>query len=48
MQRLAAFAVHRRILMVGLFAVVLIGGVIAFANLNIEAYPDPTRPWSIS
>jgi len=44
MQRLAAFAVHRRILMVGLFAAVLIGGLIAFANLNIEAYPDPTPP----
>lgn len=44
MQRLAAFAVHRRILMVGLFAAVLIGGVIAFTRLNIEAYPDPTPP----
>jgi len=44
MQRLAAFAVHRRILMVGLFAAVLIGGLIAFARLNIEAYPDPTPP----
>ena len=44
MQRLAAFAVHRRILMVALFAAVLIGGVIAFTRLNIEAYPDPTPP----
>ncbi len=32
------------ILMVGLFVVVLIGGLIAFKQLNIEAYPDPTPP----
>lgn len=30
--------------MVGLFVAVLIGGVIAFTKLNIEAYPDPTPP----
>jgi len=30
--------------MVGLFAVVMIGGLIAFKQLNIEAYPDPTPP----
>jgi cobalt-zinc-cadmium resistance protein CzcA len=30
--------------MVGLFVVVLIGGLIAFKQLNIEAYPDPTPP----
>jgi cobalt-zinc-cadmium resistance protein CzcA len=44
MDRLVAFAVSRRFLMVGLFAVVLIGGLIAFQQLNIEAYPDPTPP----
>jgi len=44
MQRLAAFAVDRRILMVVMFAAVIIGGVIAFIQLNIEAYPDPTPP----
>ncbi|MGJ5220956.1 efflux RND transporter permease subunit, partial [Bradyrhizobium oligotrophicum] len=37
-------AVQRRFLMVGLFVAVLIGGVIAFQQLNIEAYPDPTPP----
>ena len=30
--------------MVGLFAAVVIGGLIAFQQLNIEAYPDPTPP----
>src|SRR3981189_1909440 len=42
MDRLVALAVSRRYLMVGLFAVVMIGGLIAFKQLNIEAYPDPT------
>jgi cobalt-zinc-cadmium resistance protein CzcA len=44
MDRLVAFAVSRRYLMVGLFAAVLIGGLVAFQQLNIEAYPDPTPP----
>src|ERR1700674_3451152 len=44
MDRLVAFAVNRRFLMVGLFAAVIIGGLIAFGQLNIEAYPDPTPP----
>src|ERR1700754_4494749 len=44
MDRLVALAVHRRFLMVGLFVAVLIGGLIAFKQLNIEAYPDPTPP----
>jgi cobalt-zinc-cadmium resistance protein CzcA len=44
MDRLVAFAVSRRFLMVGLFAVVIIGGLLAFQQLNIEAYPDPTPP----
>jgi cobalt-zinc-cadmium resistance protein CzcA len=44
MNRLVALAVHRRLLMVLLFAAVLIGGLIAFNQLNIEAYPDPTPP----
>src|SRR5258705_4839624 len=41
---LGAIAVSRRYLMVGLLAVVIIGGLIAFKQLNIEAYPDPTPP----
>src|ERR1700694_2598113 len=44
MDRLVAFAVNRRFLMVGLFAAVIIGGMVAFQQLNIEAYPDPTPP----
>ena len=44
MDRLVAIAVNRRYLMVGLLALVMIGGVIAFKLLNIEAYPDPTPP----
>src|SRR5258706_1845746 len=44
MDRLVAIAVSRRYLMAGLFAVVMIGGLIAFKQLNIEAYPDPTPP----
>src|SRR5436309_9072131 len=44
MDRLVALAVHRRYLMVGLFVAVFIGGLFAFRQLNIEAYPDPTPP----
>ncbi len=44
MDRLVAIAVQRRYLMVGMFVVVFIGGLIAFKQLNIEAYPDPTPP----
>src|SRR5947208_2351883 len=44
MDRLVAIAVQRRYLMVGVFIAVLIGGLIAFNQLNIEAYPDPTAP----
>ncbi|NVN87783.1 MAG: efflux RND transporter permease subunit [Rhodopseudomonas sp.] len=44
MDRLVAFAFRHRVLMVVIFAAVLIGGLIAFRQLNIEAYPDPTPP----
>src|SRR5438132_5327131 len=44
MDRLVAIAVERRYLMVGVFVAVLIGSLIAFNQLNIEAYPDPTPP----
>ncbi len=44
MDRLVALAVRRRVLMVLLFAVTVLGGLIAFDQLNIEAYPDPTPP----
>src|ERR1700680_1231750 len=44
MDRLVACAVNNRFMMVGLFAAVIIGGLLAFQQLNIEAYPDPTPP----
>ena len=44
MDRLVALAVRRRFLMVLLFAITVIGGLIAFDQLNIEAYPDPAPP----
>src|SRR5471032_2978100 len=44
MDRLISIAVDRRFLMVGLFAAIIIGGLVAFQQLNIEAYPDPTPP----
>src|SRR3981189_215805 len=44
MDRLVAIAVSRRYLMVGLFAAVIVGGLIAFNQLNIEGSPDPTPP----
>ena len=39
-----AFALRQRVLMVVLFVMMLGGGVVAFRQLNIEAYPDPTPP----
>src|ERR1700742_4093725 len=44
MDRLVALAVDRRYLMVAMFVMVFVGGVLAFRQLNIEAYPDPTPP----
>jgi cobalt-zinc-cadmium resistance protein CzcA len=42
--RLVSLAVHRRFLILGIFAAIVVGGLIAFDKLNIEAYPDPTAP----
>ena len=44
MDRLVAFAVRRRFLMLALFLGMVVGGLVAFARLNIEAYPDPIQP----
>src|SRR5258708_15039672 len=44
MDSLVAVAVSGRFVMVGLFAAVISGGLVAFQQLNIEAYPDPTPP----
>ncbi len=44
MNALITFALKHRLLMLVLFVMVLSGGLIAFRQLNIEAYPDPTPP----
>jgi len=44
MNGIIAFALRMRALMLALFALVMIGGFIAFLRLNIEAYPDPVPP----
>src|SRR3954452_22017688 len=44
MNAVVAFALKHRVLMVVLFVMMLIGGIMAFRQLNIEAYPDPTPP----
>src|ERR1051325_10794146 len=44
MNALIAFALKHRLMMLGLFIGVMIGGLFAFRQLNIEAYPDPTPP----
>ncbi|HLL26555.1 MAG TPA: CusA/CzcA family heavy metal efflux RND transporter [Xanthobacteraceae bacterium] len=44
MNAILAFALHRRVLMLFLFAMVFAGGIGAFRSLNIEAYPDPVPP----
>src|ERR1700710_2963322 len=44
MDRLIAFALKHRVFMVVIFVMILSGGIIAFKQLNIEDYPDPTPP----
>src|SRR3981189_1348111 len=44
MNAVVAFALKHRVLMVVLFVMMLAGGIMAFRDLNIEAYPDPTPP----
>src|SRR6202042_180828 len=44
MNRIVEFALRQRVLVVVLLAVLIAGGVAAFAQLNIEAYPDPVPP----
>jgi heavy metal efflux system protein len=44
MNGIVAFSLKQRVPMVALFVMILFGGVIAFRELNIEAYPDPTPP----
>jgi cobalt-zinc-cadmium resistance protein CzcA len=44
MNGLIAFALKQRVIMLVLFVATLAGGLFAFWQLNIEAYPDPTPP----
>ena len=44
MNTLIRFALKHRVLMLVLFVMIFAGGIIAFRQLNIEAYPDPTPP----
>ena len=44
MNALIGFALKHRVLVLMFFVLTLVGGVIAFRQLNIEAYPDPTPP----
>jgi cobalt-zinc-cadmium resistance protein CzcA len=42
--KLVRFALRQRMLIIALVLSLMIAGVIAFLNLNIEAYPDPVPP----
>ncbi len=44
MNALIAFSLKHRVLMLTLCVIVFVGGLLAFRQLNIEAYPDPTPP----
>src|ERR1700719_1794993 len=44
MNAVIAFALRQRVLMVLLLVFVVCIGLVSFANLNIEAYPDPVPP----
>src|ERR1700754_352667 len=44
MNGIVAFSLKHRMLMVVVFVALLVGGIMAFRELNIEAYPDPTPP----
>jgi cobalt-zinc-cadmium resistance protein CzcA len=44
MNRVVEFALRQRAFIVVALALLMAGGLIAFLNLNIEAYPDPVPP----
>jgi cobalt-zinc-cadmium resistance protein CzcA len=44
MNAIIAFALRQRVLVVIGFAGMIVAGLVAFGQLNIEAYPDPTPP----
>src|SRR6202521_3064628 len=44
MNALIAFSLQHRVLILVAFLLTMVGGLAAFQQLNIEAYPDPTPP----
>ena len=44
MQAIVGAALRQRILVMILSVAVIAGGLFAYSNLNIEAYPDPVPP----
>ncbi|HET7085898.1 MAG TPA: CusA/CzcA family heavy metal efflux RND transporter [Rhizomicrobium sp.] len=44
MHRVVEFALKQRVFVVAVLAMLIGSGLIAFRNLNIEAYPDPVPP----
>ncbi|MFX7265388.1 efflux RND transporter permease subunit, partial [Acinetobacter baumannii] len=44
MNGIVALALRQRPLVILAFVLFVVGGLAAFQNLNIEAYPDPTPP----
>jgi cobalt-zinc-cadmium resistance protein CzcA len=44
MNEIVVFAIKQRVLVVVALLLVILGGVIGFVKLNIEAYPDPVPP----
>lgn len=44
MNRLIELALRQRMLVLGLLIAIVIAGGAGYANLNIEAYPDPVPP----
>ncbi|MDE2303086.1 MAG: efflux RND transporter permease subunit [Sphingomonadales bacterium] len=44
MNPIVAFALKQRLMVLALLALFLVGGIVAFRQLNIEAYPDPVPP----
>jgi cobalt-zinc-cadmium resistance protein CzcA len=44
MNAIVAFALKRRFFVMVLLVLLLVGGIVSFTKLNIEAYPDPVPP----
>src|SRR6202049_1981770 len=44
MDKIVAFALKQRVLIVVMLGLLFVAGIAGFINLNIEAYPDPVPP----